>query len=408
MLVALTKLLAPSLVGSFSLALAISTPFIFFANLNLRAILSSDVSGRNEFRDYLGVRILALGAASAAILLTTAVLYRDLPLFLVTCLVLVSKFFDSISDLIYGVLQKHERNAPIAKSRMIQGVTQFLAIFSVIFLTKNLLWGVTALAIVSALVTLLYDLPNAGKTLAEFPETPESSRRTALTPRFDRAITGPLLVLAFPLGLVYFLDQLMVNIPRVLLGTFASKSSVAVFAALSYVVVIGMTVVSAITESARPRLARQFREDRGAFLKLLGRLVAIGVGLGVAGIIFSAAVGKPALTLLYKREYGLHSDILVILMVSATFWFASSFLSAGIIAADNYRVMVPIFVAATIATTLSALYLVPNFGLAGAAWSLGVGMVARVGLSCYVLWVMLRHPLLGTPEAVVADNYSAE
>ena len=95
-------------------------------------------------------------------------------------------------------------------------------------------------------------------------------------------------------------------------------------------------------------------------------------------------------------------------MVSATFWFASSFLSAGIIAADNYRVMVPIFVAATIATTLSALYLVPQYGLAGAAWSLCIGMVARVGLSCYVLWVMLRHPILGTPETVVADAYSPE
>jgi O-antigen/teichoic acid export membrane protein len=109
-------------------------------------------------------------------------------------------------------------------------------------------------------------------------------------------------------------------------------------------------------------------------------------------LVLSVLIGERTITLLYKSEYGKHANILVLLMISATLWFASSFLSAGIIAANSYREMVPIFFAATVVTGITALFLVPSFHLEGAAWALSAGMAVRVVASCLILVKIMNRP----------------
>src|SRR5512147_1698759 len=67
MLVVLAKLVPPGLVGQFGLALAITTPVVVFANLNLRAMQATDARGEFAFGEYARVRALMLALACAAV-----------------------------------------------------------------------------------------------------------------------------------------------------------------------------------------------------------------------------------------------------------------------------------------------------------------------------------------------------
>ncbi len=58
----------PEAVGRFALGLAITTPIILFANLQLRAIQATDVRSEYLFRDYLGLRVLMLSLGLLMIL----------------------------------------------------------------------------------------------------------------------------------------------------------------------------------------------------------------------------------------------------------------------------------------------------------------------------------------------------
>src|SRR5690606_20475603 len=58
MLVVLAKLGSPSVVGQFAYALAIVSPAILFGNLQLRAILATDIETEYEFGDYVALRLL--------------------------------------------------------------------------------------------------------------------------------------------------------------------------------------------------------------------------------------------------------------------------------------------------------------------------------------------------------------
>src|SRR4029077_18772125 len=61
--VALAKLGSPEKVGEYALGMAISAPIVLFANLQLRALLASDVNGQFSFGQYLASRLVSLVAA---------------------------------------------------------------------------------------------------------------------------------------------------------------------------------------------------------------------------------------------------------------------------------------------------------------------------------------------------------
>src|ERR1035441_9419646 len=74
MLSVLAKLGSPSIVGQFTLGLAVSAPVFMFTNLQLRAVQATDVNAETGFADYFTLRLLAtlLGLAVIVALLPFA------------------------------------------------------------------------------------------------------------------------------------------------------------------------------------------------------------------------------------------------------------------------------------------------------------------------------------------------
>src|SRR5262249_13916104 len=58
MLVLLAKIGNPQMVGQYGLGMAIATPVLAFSSLQIRAVLTTDVSERIHFGEYLGFRLL--------------------------------------------------------------------------------------------------------------------------------------------------------------------------------------------------------------------------------------------------------------------------------------------------------------------------------------------------------------
>jgi O-antigen/teichoic acid export membrane protein len=106
--------------------------------------------------------------------------------------------------------------------------------------------------------------------------------------------------------------------------------------------------------------------------------------LGVAGILVSLLMGREILTLLYRPEYGQFSDVLVGVMVAATFGYVASFLGYAMTAARYFAIQPVIFGAVALTNALFCSILIPSYGLPGAAWALGIanGMQVLLSLTC--------------------------
>ncbi len=67
----LAKLASPTSVGRYALGLAIVTPVLLFAKLQLRSVLATDVYRDHRFSDYLGIRLLTTAIGCGGVLLVS-------------------------------------------------------------------------------------------------------------------------------------------------------------------------------------------------------------------------------------------------------------------------------------------------------------------------------------------------
>jgi O-antigen/teichoic acid export membrane protein len=142
--------------------------------------------------------------------------------------------------------------------------------------------------------------------------------KNQLLPRWHLKTLGKLIWLALPLGFVMMLISLNTNIPRYFIERYLGERQLGIFAAMSYLMVVGQMVVSALAESASPRLAKYYAAGNStAFRTLLFKLVGVGAALGGAGVLVAVVAGREILTLLYRPEYGQQADVFVWLMVAA-------------------------------------------------------------------------------------------
>jgi len=369
MLSVLAKLGSASIVGQFTLGLAMSAPIFMFTNLQLRAVQASDVNIEHGFADYFTLRLIAtfLGlAVLAGMVLMTAV---PEVVKVVVLLVSITKTFECISDVIAGLLQREEQLRRVAISLMIRGSASVVALSIVFAWFRNLSLALAAMCAVWLSVLVFYDLRNARRIVG-----PDENFF-----RFDWRVLWRLTRLGLPLGWVTTFTSLNANIPRYFLEHERGLAEQGIYASLAYLVIAVNLIAAALSQSATTRLAHFFAAgDLKRFVHLLRKLSVLGIIIPVVGVPLAFMAGKPLLTLLYRKEYAEHTDLLALIMVTAGFNTVMAFLFCGMNAARRYGALVPAYLAGMLAGVIGSALLIPHFGLLGAGIAMLVSAVVTV------------------------------
>ena len=402
MLTALAKYGSAEIVGQYALGLTIATPIVTFAMLQLRAVQVTDARNDYAFADYFGLRIVTIAAALVVIAAWAGLGGYPAQTAWVVFWVGVGKCVDSVTDIVRGLFQRHERMDISGVSLMIKGPGALLALGAIMWWTrdgtKNVILAVAVVAVVWIVSFVAYDLLYARRLLAT--KAAEGKADGRVRPRFDRASMARLSWTALPLGLMMFLVTLQTNIPRFLLERWTGEKALGYFAALVYPLVAGTLIVNALGQSAAPRLAQYFVTNLPAFRRLLGRLALLGGALGVGFVAVAFVAGRPLLTLVYSAEYAEYQTEFMIVAVAAAVQFISSFLGYGLTAARVFRLLLMLAAISCVVTTVAALILVPERGLMGAALTMLVSSIVMcIVCTVAVFWVTARpRPLTTSPD----------
>ncbi|MEG4247877.1 MATE family efflux transporter [Microcoleus sp. Pol10D4] len=403
MLVVLAKLGRPEMLGQFTLGLAVTAPVFMLTNLQLRSIQATDAKHEYLFGDYLGLRLIGifLGILIVAGIAIAAGYRWETSLVILT--LALAKGFESISDVFYGLIQNHERMDRIAISLMIKGPLSLVMLGIGVYSTRTVLGGVVGLTVAWAFLLFTFDVRSGALLLKSPPllegeNLPELALQSSvviknpLQPRWDWKTLVKLIWLALPLGLVMMLISLNTNIPRYFIERYLGERELGIFGAISYLMVAGTMVISSLGHSASPRLAKYYAAgDSAAFRKLLFKLVQFGFGLGGAVVLVAMVVGRQLLALIYRPEYAEQADILVWLMIAAGIGYGCSFLSSALTAARCFRIQLPLFTLVTGASATTGLWLIPAYGLRGAAFALIIASVVQLFLSLGIIFYVLHQ-----------------
>ena len=376
MVIVIAKLGTPEAVGRFAFAFAVTAPAVMFANMNLRGILAADAARTYEFGDYLSVRLAMLAVVLVGVG-AWALMASDRETALVTGLVAVAKAFESLSDLYFGYMQQHERMDRISRSLMLKGISSLAVLTAGVWFLHSLALGVLGLACTWALVFFLYDIRAAARI----------SRARSLRPRWNAAIGMRVIKLAFPLAVSAVLVSLQANVPRYFVESRLGPRELGYFAGMAYLMIVGARVVTALGESANPRLAAYHaaRNARG-FRALLSTNLVVGVALGVGGLALALLFGRTVLTLLYKPEYATQSAAFDLLMFAAGIGYLASFLEYALTASHSFKLQPVVLAAAVAVSTAGCAMWVRDRGLLGAAMAMAVAAAVQLAGNAAALW----------------------
>jgi O-antigen/teichoic acid export membrane protein len=382
-LVALAKLGTPQMVGEFALALAVTAPILIGAGLSLRSVQATDALREYEFSDYFSLRLLTSTAAVLAVGGVVLFSPYGARVGAVILIVGIAKGFESISEIVHGLWQQHERMDLIARSLVLKGVLSLGVVALAVYFTDDLRAGACGLAFVWALMLLFYDARWAANV---------SGVARPLRLRWRPRTLGALAWFALPAGVVIALVSFNINLPRYFIEHHLGTAQLGIFAAMAYPMVAGATVVGALGQSATPRLSQYYASgDRCAFLSLLLKLAGLASAVGLAAVLVIALAGRPILLLLYRPEYAEHVTAFLLLAVATALGYVASILGYAMTAARYFRAQLPVFMLTTAVTAAACALLVPRQQLSGAALAMGFATLCQDAVSAAVIVHALKN-----------------
>ncbi|HSC28241.1 MAG TPA: oligosaccharide flippase family protein [Vicinamibacterales bacterium] len=362
--VLLVKSLSPGDVGRFAYWTAVTGPIFVMANMRLRNLLAAGVGVPHGFPDYLAARLLTAAVAVCAALVI-GIVSGGAEAVAVLALIALARSCDAVSDICHGLFQRELKMRSAATGLMASGLLSAALVGLSLALRPSLRSAAAMYAAGALLALVAWDLPRVRGLAVE--------RGSAPTPR---AVWG-LIRRGLPLGLSSAIGSVRVNLPRYVVAAYLGPAALAVFTALTHIPTLGNLVVNALSQAALPVLARDLQGSPARYRRRLRVLVALGVSLGLAGLLAAASIGRAVLAWMYRADYADHVGVLLWLMAASAVTYAYLFLGTALTVRMRFGVQCLIGAAGLAAVAGSVVPLVRSFGLTGAACALLAGAIVE-------------------------------
>ena len=382
-IIMIVKIEGPNLLGKYVLGLAYCSPIFMLSNLNLRAILATDTKAQYSFIDYFSLRLIF--TLTSIIFILFLAYFNNYPLStkLIIFLVGILKAVEAISDIFYGYFQRIERMDIIAFSQVSKSSAYIIIISLILFLTKNFIISLLILIIFSIFISIVIELPFYFK-LNKYSRLP--LRVTFYFKKENIHKIYKLFLLAIPLGIVLMIISLNVNIPRYFINHYLGEYELGIFSGITYFIIGGNLIVNALGQSASPRLAYFFNNNkREEFFLLLKKLTIMGIIIGILGIFIAVFYGEILLNLIYTAEYSMYKNLFIVIMISSSFMYISTFLGYSLTAARYLKIQPMLFSIVFAICFISCLILIPRFNLNGAAYVILITNISQMVGSFFII-----------------------
>ncbi|ETX16728.1 hypothetical protein OCH239_01315 [Roseivivax halodurans JCM 10272] len=363
-------------IGRFGLAGAIATPVFFFFNLGLRYNTATDLWSRIAFVDFLALRLIATILGLLVVFAIAWLLMPDPVSRLILIAFALAKATEAVSDLAYGVFQKHGRLELMARSMMLRSVGSVAVSAAILIPGGSVQAALAGMFLAWLSVCLVFDLPGA----VGLERSAEGIGRPALD-RLRRLALGSL-----PLGIEGLLVHVSTGLPRLLLAGMAGLEALGYFTTIAYVYQAATTLQQSVNQAILGRLAEDWQSRRVAhFYALLVRLSVIVCGVSLVAAVLAVPLGPAALSIAFGPDYSAHAGLLSLMFVAMALTMPYSVLQTGLMAQRRFGIQAANRAIYAALLAASCYLAIAAFGMEGAALGLAVAASVLVVVTAAML-----------------------
>ena len=294
-------------VGVFSFAFAVSLMLWTLSMWGGRTYQVSDVNNKFSAEAYVMTRVLLAGVV---LIITGLFCYLSGYDFLKTSLIfalVIFKIIESLSDVFYGIIQKHDKLHKTGKSLTVKALLGITAFLVIDLITKNIVWSIIGVVIVNLVVFLAYDIRQAYKlqnlniTVSKLKDISKEALRIL------QECSG--------VFIIFFLSMFSLNIPRYFIDIH-STSEVGYFGIIAMPITLIVLVVSFILQPNIVKVSKLYEEKKySRFKKMTTRLLGVSSLIGVSILFLTMLFGAEILKLIFGIDFSQHKTELNIIVL---------------------------------------------------------------------------------------------
>ena len=340
--------------GVFTYAYSLICLFFILATFYNRVYQISK-SDKFSSKDFIFYRVLSSLLTILIVFLFSIINGYNLFKLSVIMLICLFRMIEAISDAVYGIMQNNGYLYKSGISLSLKGIIGLIGFTLVDYFTKSITLALVSLIVVNLVLSYFYDYKNVKEYL-------------------NGKINFENILLIFketlPIFIYSFLAMYVATICKYMLDYCDTAEAQNIFGIIFMPsTVIGLCsayiVVPIITNLNDLLKKKKYNE----FNKLVSKMMIILVGVGIIAIIGAYALGIPVLNILYGMDLGNYKNLLLLVLVGATFYTLANVYSQVLVLLNVHKMQTLIYVVMSIVSTLICYFFISNYKLSGSVYS---------------------------------------
>lgn len=275
----------------------------------------------------------------------------------------VFKALEAFAEVIYGFFQKYEELYLSGISLTLKNVIGLIVFFLIDYFTKNIIYAVLGLIVISLLVLIFFDFYKMKKYNVLKNKVSKQDIITILKNGF------------FPFALS-FLSLIVINSPKYAIDALLTDDMQTYFGIIvmpATVVTLGAQfIIYPFLTTVNNLISKNNIKELG---KLTRNIIFAVFGIGLIATICAYLLGIPVLELIYGIKLSSYKTALIIIILGATFNASVYVLSNILISIRKLKLQTLIYTIVALVSYFSARILVSKFSIDGAFYSYSLTMV---------------------------------
>ena len=341
--------------GNFSITFATASIFYVFAVYSGRSCHTTDIEEKIKDKDYIVSRIITcfitIILIGIFVLLNNYEVHKNIMLILLC----IWRCLEAFSDVFYGIMQKNNVLDKVGKSLTIKSIVSLILFIVIDIITQNIIYACLILVIVSIIILLFYDMPQALK----YTKTEEKIKINNVKIIYKTE---------FFIFVNSFLTIYLLNAPKYAIEKYLTEDVQAIFGIIlmpaSILPLFAQFVVAPIIN----RITSLYKQkDIEKFIKLQNRIILFIFLFGLIATIIGYVIGIPVLELLYKTNLNQFKVPFIIILFAYVFYAMGYVKTVVLTIYRKIKEQALIYIICSILISVLSIKLVKDYDIYGGA-----------------------------------------
>lgn len=383
----LVRLCNLSITGIWSYAFAIACTSVTLASFGGRTYQVTDAKSDISTFTYVSSRYMTVILTFILVFCFITVKNFSFSKSLIILLLCIFKFCEELSDVYYGILQKHNKLYIVGKSMFFKSICNMILFFIGTYITKGLLFPVSLILINNFLFVYLYDRRNALKL-------------EKIEKKFNKKFYIKYFKDNFIICIFLFLSTYLVNCPKYVMETYLSDELQGVYNILVLPATAVSLIGSFIINPMLVNISKDFADNKINNIKnLSNKIIFIMMIFGIVACVCGFLLGVPILKLVYSFDISDYIICFVLIILGCTFYTISMVLSMILITVRKLKVQLFVNVFLSLFSYVLCTILIKQYSINGGVYAYLIIMFLRFMI--YVIMInLLKEAKNGKKESV--------